>query len=270
MLINNRVDPSNIIGFGIALIIFLIIILNNGDIRVFIDIPSILIVFGGTIASTLNSYPITSILHTFKVIFLLFTRGINFPYYSVIDQIVKLAEIIRKEGPLALEKQKIINPFLERGVYYIIDGTKTEVITDILELDTIALMERHKEGQQILESMGSFAPAWGMIGTLIGLVFMLLSLDSPSKIGPAMAVALLTTFYGAVLANLVFIPVATKLENLSKEEILFRKFIIEGIISIANSDNPRIIREKLLAFLSPEEKAIKLKELERLRKARFA
>ncbi len=142
---------------------------------------------------------------------------------------------------------------LKKGVYLAIDGIEPEVINDIMNAEITAMEERHGKGRSIIEKAGEYAPSWGMIGTLIGLVLMLNNLTSPETIGPSMAVALLTTFYGMVLANLVFIPISGKLNNMTEEEVFMKQVIIEGVIGVQSGQNPKILEEKLSAFLSNEE-----------------
>ncbi|HHE46180.1 MAG TPA: motility protein A, partial [Bacteroidetes bacterium] len=163
----------------------------------------------------------------------------------------------RREGILAIEMEleTVDDDFLKSGIQYAVDGTEPEYIRAIMESELQSLDERHKLGQSIFLAMGTYAPALGMIGTLIGLIQMLSGLDDPSKIGEGMATALVTTLYGAMIANLFFLPVAGKLSNRSKEETLQKELILEGILSIQSGDNPRFVREKLLTFLPPAARA---------------
>jgi len=171
----------------------------------------------------------------------------------VIDKLVSYATVARREGILALESQvsDAGDEFLEKSVQLAIDGTAPELIKDILTTELAFMEDRHAMGQSILIAMGTFAPAFGMIGTLVGLVTMLVSLDDPSSIGSGMAIALLTTLYGAVMANLVFLPAAGKLKVRTNGELLTKEVIIEGILSIQSGDNPRIVEQKLKAFVAP-------------------
>jgi len=176
---------------------------------------------------------------------------------QIIRQIVEFAVLSRREGLLALENklEALKDPFMAKGIRLIIDGFPTETVREILEIDADQTSQRHSAGRSILDSMGAAAPAFGMIGTLIGLVQMLQSLDDPSKIGGGMAVALITTFYGAIMANLVFLPLAGKLAQREKEEVLIRQIIIEGIVAIQTGDQPQLVEEKLKSFLSPVERS---------------
>ncbi|MGQ9473673.1 MAG: motility protein A, partial [Candidatus Caldatribacteriaceae bacterium] len=173
---------------------------------------------------------------------------------EIVGALVSLAEKARKEGLLALEEEaeRVQDPFFQRGIQLVVDGTDPQLLKSILETELLFLQERHKEGRGIFEAMASFAPAFGLIGTLIGLVTMLVNLDDPKKVGPGMAVAMLTTLYGAIIANAFCLPVANKLKLRSGEEVLLKEVIIEGILSIQAGDNPRIVEEKLKSFFPPE------------------
>jgi chemotaxis protein MotA len=246
-------DLATLIGVICGLILVLSSILLKASITNFIDISSILIVFGGTIASTLNAFPlngvITALKTSIKVIF-----GHKVDFIGTFQEMLKIASMARKEGPLALEKYKTEDMFLKKGMGLVADGTRGEVLQRILELERDAIEQRHGEIQSILEKMGELAPAWGMIGTLIGLVIMLLKLDDPSSIGPAMAVALLTTFYGALWANFILIPAASKLEVRTKIEVQRLNLIIETMMSMAETENPRLLQERLLGLMTPKDR----------------
>ena len=228
-------------------------ILLSGDVGSFIDFPSVVIVLGGTLASTLISYPLKDFLGTVKVIKHVFSYKETSPD-GVIEEIITLANVARKEGLLSLEEygEKIDDEFLKKGIMLIVDGTDPELVRNILETELVFLEERHSEGQGILESMAAFAPAYGMLGTLIGLINMLKNLKDPDSVGPNMAVALVTTFYGSMLANLVFTPMASKLKIRNKREMLIKELMVEGLLSIQAGENPRIIEEKLKTFIPPE------------------
>ncbi len=243
-------DIATLIGLLAGFGLVLGSILMKSNIGAFIDIPSLMIVVGGTIAATLIMYPLPTVINSIKVVMKAFFSSIP-NYKQTIEEIVKLAETARKEGLVSLEKAPVDNEFLKKGCMLAADGTDPSLIRNILELEINYMIQRHRTGQGIFKNMGAMAPAFGMIGTLIGLVQMLQTLDDPSSIGPAMAVALITTFYGALLANLVFIPISKKLEGRSEEETLFMELAMEGIVSIAKGENPRIIQEKLETFLPP-------------------
>lgn len=236
---------------GLALIIWAII-QGGSPIGSFFEAGSIIIVFGGTFAATFVSFPMNKVLGIGKIM----SKAINNTQNNagdIIKKVIDLANVARREGLLALEEavDQVNDDFLKKGVMLIVDGTDPELVKSILETELSYIMGRHGEGKKLFDVLGSLAPAFGMIGTLVGLVAMLQNLDDPAAIGPAMAVALLTTFYGSVLANLIFIPIATKLSIKSDEEILVREIMIEGLLSIQAGENPRIIEEKLKAFLSP-------------------
>lgn len=246
-------DIATVIGLisGFAFIIWGI--MSSGDIGSFIDVASIIIVLGGTIASTLISYPLKSILGLNKVLKNAFFQKEISPN-EVIGEIINLANVARKEGLLSLEEfgEKIDDEFLKKGIMLIVDGTDPELVRNILETELVFIEERHSEGQSIFETMGALAPGYGMLGTLIGLINMLKDLDDSSTIGPSMSVALVTTFYGSMLANLLFIPTASKLKIRSKREILVKELMVEGLLAIQAGENPRIIEEKLKTFIPPE------------------
>lgn len=229
----------------------------KGNLGNFYDLPSIMITVGGTAAAMLIAYPINKIAEIGKILKkVFFTRSYNLQ--EVISKIIELANIARREGLLALEEAvyKIDEPFLQKGILLIVDGTDPELVRNILETELSFIEERHQQGQEIFETAASLAPGFGMIGTLIGLINMLKSLDDPSSLGPGMSVALVTTFYGSLIANLFCIPVAKKLKYNSSKEILIKEMMLEGILSIQAGENPRIIEEKLRAFLPPNETAL--------------
>ncbi len=243
-------DIATLIGLLVGFGLILGSIVMKSNIGAFIDIPSVMIVIGGTVASTLIMYPLPNVIGAIKVAMKAFLFSVP-DSKQIIQQLVSLAETVRKEGLVSLEKAPVNNEFLKKGCMLAADGIDPTIIKNILELEINNMLQRHQLGQGIFKNMGAMAPAFGMIGTLIGLVQMLQTLDDPSSIGPAMAVALITTFYGAVLANLVFIPISKKLELRSETEAGFMELVVEGIISIAKGENPRMIKEKLETFLPP-------------------
>jgi chemotaxis protein MotA len=230
-------------------------ILMGSTVELFFHVPSMMVVVGGTIASTLINFPIKKVLSVAKVVKNVFLFRLPL-YTNIIRQIVDFAMLSRREGLLALESklEDLEDPFMAKGIRLIIDGFPTETVREILETDVDQATNRHLTGKGILDSMGAAAPAFGMIGTLIGLVQMLQALDSPDQIGGGMAVALITTFYGALLSNLVFIPLAGKLGQREKEEYLIRQIIIEGVLAIQAGDQPQLVEEKLKSFLPPLER----------------
>ncbi len=226
--------------------------MDVGGVISFIDPASFMIVFGGTLAATLIAHPLPKFIAGLKV----FGKIMKQPpidTVSGITKIIELANLARKEGLLALEEAvvDIEDEFLKKGIMLIVDGTDPELVRSILETEISYLEARHKNSQDFWGFVASMAPAWGMIGTLIGLVMMLQALDDPTTIGPKMAVALITTFYGSVVANYIAEPVKNKLTIFSGEEMLIKEILIEGILSIQAGENPRIIEEKLKSFLLP-------------------
>jgi chemotaxis protein MotA len=246
-------DISTIIGMMAAFGLTVMAIAVGGGLTWFINIPSILIVLGGTIGATLVNYPLKDMLRLMGVAKNAIFHKSHSPQ-TIMKQLVTLSQITRREGILSLQNQRasLKDPFLRKGIDLAIDGLEPEVISLILKTEIEFIEERHRLGSEMFSTMGSFAPAFGMLGTLIGLVQMLMQMDDPKKIGPAMAVALITTFYGVILANIVFLPIAGKLKTRSQEEILVKQLIAEGIRAIQSGDNPRIVENKLHAFVSPK------------------
>ncbi|MBW2639805.1 MAG: MotA/TolQ/ExbB proton channel family protein [Deltaproteobacteria bacterium] len=245
-------DIATILGILSATGLVLGAIFMGSGLNVFINIPSLCIVVGGTIGVTLVAYPLKDFLSVIKVVQkAIFTKNISAK--ELISKFTDFAKITRKEGILALESEikEVTDEFFKKGVQLSIDGLEPQQIQNILDTEIDFVRDRHKLGADLFTSMGTFAPAMGMIGTLIGLVQMLQSMDDPSTIGPAMAVALLTTFYGSLMANICCMPIAGKLKTRSKEEMLTKEMTIQGILSLSNGDNPRILEQKLLAFLPP-------------------
>ncbi len=246
-------DVATIVGIVSGLsFIFIAMLLGGAPITTFIHIPSMMITFGGTIAATLINFPLGDIKGVFSTVRHAFAFEERTPA-TMIEMLVAYATKARREGILTLESEleTVTDPFLIRGVRLAIDGTAPELIKDILTTELAYIESRHALGQGIFTMMGTYAPAFGMIGTLIGLISMLRSLEDPSQIGQGMAVALITTFYGAFAANLLFLPIAGKLKSRTRSEILLKEVVVEGILSIQSGDNPRIVEQKLKAFISP-------------------
>lgn len=248
-------DISTFIGILVAGGLVITSILMGGSGAWFVNYPSIMIVVGGTMGATLLAYPLADVLGVFKVAKNVFLHKSQ-PVSQLIPQMVELAKKARQEGILSFESQldHIENPFLVRGLQMAIDGMEASAIEDVLTTETIYIDERHRLGAEIFTTMGAFAPAVGMLGTIIGLVQMLMQMEDPSQIGAPMAVALLTTFYGTLLANLIFLPIAGKLKTRSKQELLTKQMVIDGVISIQSGDNHRIVEQKLKAFVSPKSR----------------
>lgn len=243
-------DIATLIGIlgGFGLVVATIIM--GGNAAGFVDPPSLVVVFGGTFASVFIMFPMSVVIGAFKVGMKAFFAKSRDPK-AIIDQIVALAETARKESLVALEKATVDDPFLKKGIILVADGSDDVLVRSVMEIEIDFMKKRHYQGQGVFKGMGTMAPAFGMIGTLIGLVNMLSNLSDPDSIGPAMAVALLTTFYGAVMANVMFLPIAKKLEERSMEEALYMEIMLEGVISIQKGEHPSIVKEKLQAFLSP-------------------
>ena len=248
-------DIATVLGVISAFGLVIIAIFMGGGIQLFINIPSLMIVVGGTLGATMINYPLKDVFGVLNVVKkALFTR--NIPVDELIKRFIKFANKSRKEGILSLEGEikNVTDEFLKKGIQLSIDGLEPQEISNVLETEVDFIRTRHQMGAEIFSTMGAFAPALGMIGTLIGLVQMLQTMEDPSSIGPAMAVALLTTFYGSIMANIVCLPIAGKLRTRSKEEVLAKEMSIQGIISISNGDNPRILEQKLLAFIPPNQR----------------
>lgn len=243
-------DIGTIIGLVAGAAMLLWSILMASDIGPFIDYPSIVLVVGGSVCAALMSFPMQHVMSIARVLRkAIFLKAQN--PKELIANLVKYAEIARRDGILALENvtANVTDPFLVQGIQMAVDGTDPELIESILMSDLEAIDARHSEGKALLDNIGKFAPAFGMIGTLVGLVIMLKNMSDPSSIGPAMAIALLTTLYGAVMSNMFALPLAEKLGRRSKEELLLKMIIIRGVMSIQSGDNPRIVEQKLKTFL---------------------
>ncbi len=231
-------------------------IFSGGNMDIFIHVPSMMIVFGGAMAATLVNFSLNEVIGVMRVVKKAFMGG-DSRELEVIDLYVDLSKRSRTEGILAIDSQlsEIKDDFMRSGLEMAVDGTEPETIRNVMETELTYLIERHKKGQQIFTSLGTYAPAFGMIGTLIGLISMLKTLDDPSSIGMGMAVALITTFYGAFLSNLVFLPIAGKLKNRSDEEVIVKEMIIEGVLAIQYGEHPRNLSRKLLNFIPPEKRS---------------
>ncbi len=247
-------DIATIIGIlvGVLLLGWSVMSSAGESAGVFINVPSLLIVFGGAASAVLISFPLKNVLGMFGVVRKTLQQKSRSPV-KLIKDLVSYAEVARRDGILSLENltKEIDDEFIVKGIQMAVDGTDPELIEQIMTSELESLEERHSSGKALLDALGKYAPAFGMIGTLIGLVVMLANLDDPDKIGPGMAVALITTLYGAIAANLVFIPMADKLEKRSGEEILLKTIVIKGVMSIQSGDNPRIVEQKLKTFLPP-------------------
>ncbi len=249
-------DIATLLGIVSGTGLVLAAIIAGGGAIAFFNVPAILITVGGTIAATLINFPLSKVIGVFSVVKK--TLLCKLPSaIGEIERIVKLAKVARSEGLLALENvlEEVKDPFLQKGIQLLVDGTEPEVLQDVLATELEQLRARHGLGKKILESMGAAAPAFGMIGTLIGLVQMLRNLQDPAGIGLGMSTALLTTFYGSLMANLIFLPLAGKLDMRSKQEMVSRQLIIEGVAAIQAGLNPRLIEEKLKSFVAPKQRS---------------
>lgn len=245
-------DITTLIGILVAGGLVMVSILMGGSGAWFINYPSIMIVVGGTIGATLLAYPLAEVMGVFRVAKNAFLHSSQ-PVQKLIPLMVDFAKKARQEGILSFEAQlkEIEDPFLAKGIQLAIDGMESNAIEDVMTTELVYIEERHKIGAEIFSTMGAFAPAIGMLGTIIGLVQMLMQMEDPSQIGAPMAVALLTTFYGTLMANLIFIPISGKLKTRSKQELLLKQMVIEGVMSIQAGDNHRIVEQKLKAFIPP-------------------
>ena len=254
-------DITTLIGILVAFGLVVASILMGGSGGWFVNYPSLMIVVGGTMGATFLAYPLSDVLGVFGVaknVFLHRSQSSK----ELIDQIVEFAKKARREGILSFESQlnDVKEPFLAKGLQLAIDGMESNAIEEIMSTEIQFVEQRHKVGAEIFDTMGTFAPAVGMLGTIIGLVQMLMQMDDPSSIGGPMAVALLTTFYGVLLANLLFIPIAGKLKMRSKQEVMRKQLMLAGIVAIQSGDNYRIVAQKLDAFIAPKERALEEKE----------
>lgn len=245
-------DIASIIGLISGLGVMALTILLSGELSGYFHIPSIVCTFGGTIAMTVMAYPMKKTIEGFKSLKHVFIYKELEPE-SVIKSIIDLANVARKEGLLALEEaaQQLQDVFLQKGILLIVDGTDPELVRNILETELSFIEDRHKSNQGVFEFIATMGPAFGMLGTLIGLINMLATLSDPSTLGPNMSVAIITTLYGSIIANIFCNPVVNKLKYRSSQESLMKEVMLEGMLSIQAGENPRIIEEKLKAFMAP-------------------
>jgi len=247
------VDIATILGILIAF--GLVVSAIGSGLSSFIDPPSMLIVIGGTVGVLLVGYPLNKCLGVIGVIMKTFMYKLD-KGSEVIAKLVELAQTVRKDGILALESEvgSIENEFMAKGLQMAIDGQEPAAIEEILYMEMDKVAERHTLGADMFTALGTYAPSMGMIGTLVGLVLMLQNMSDPSSIGPSMSIALLTTFYGALMANILFLPMSGKLKTRSKDELLIREIILVGIQSLVAGENPRVMEQKLLGYLPPKER----------------
>jgi len=249
------VDLATLIGIfgGLFFIAVGITMTPGSDFRFFLNPASVMITLGGAVCSTLITFPLRDLRNVWRVIVLAFREERAKPAKLIVD-FRRYADIARRDGILALESvtQDVRDPFLVRGLQLAVDGTDPEMIQTMMRTELEYIQERHNRGIRILKQFAIYAPAFGMIGTLIGLIVMLGKLHDPSRIGPAMSVAIVTTFYGAILSYLVATPLAEKLTVRNNEEALVKEMMIKGIMSLQSGDNPSIVEQKMKIFLSPK------------------
>ena len=250
-------DLASLIGFGLCTFFLIFGILSGGgNFAWFIDIPSLIITVGGALAATMASYKMDEFITGLKGLGLALKEPSKQNAAESISTIIGLSNTARKEGLLALDEatQGIDDPFLRKGIMLVVDGTDPDLVRGILETELSAIEDRHKKVTGVLDKVGEMGPAWGMIGTLIGLIIMLQNMSDAASIGPAMAVALITTMYGSLLANWIFGPLSEKLKDNTSHELMMKEVVVEGILSIQAGENPRVIEEKLKTFLSPKQR----------------
>ena len=242
---------------GIVLLVGSILIAPGSSLGAFWDLPSFAVVVGGAIAASAIAFPGAALMLLPKVTKKLFQPDVP-DMKETIATLVSLAEAARRDGILALESKTadIKDPFMLLGLQMAVDGTEQELVEQVMRADLSAVAGRHKTGKSLMETMGRYAPAFGMIGTLMGLIIMLGNMDDPDAIGPGMAVALITTMYGAIFSNLFALPFADKLAFYSKREMEVREVVIQGIMSIQDGDNPRVLEQKLSTMLPAAERAV--------------
>ncbi|AXQ13071.1 MULTISPECIES: flagellar motor protein PomA [Shewanella] len=248
-------DLATLIGLVGAFAFIIMAMVSSGGIAIFIDVPSVLIVLVGSLFVVMMKFNLKQFLGAVKIAAKAFMFKLDKPE-ELIEQSVTMADAARKGGFLALEEAQISNSFMQKAIDMLVDGHDGDVVREALEKDIQLTEDRHKAGISIFKALGDVAPAMGMIGTLIGLVAMLSNMDDPKSIGPAMAVALLTTLYGAIIANMVAIPIADKLALRMNEEMLNRNLIMDAVLAIQDGQNPRVIEGFLKNYLSEKQRKI--------------
>lgn len=241
-------DLATLVGLIGALGLIIVAMLQSGELAMFVNGPSLLIVVGGSVFAVMAKFSLAQFFSAFRVASKSFVVKLEDPA-DLIDEIVELADAARKGGLLSLEGKEVNSEFLEKGIQLLVDGHDPEVVKAMLSKDRYLTEQRHSKGSAIFAALGDVAPAMGMIGTLIGLVAMLANMDDPKAIGPAMAIALLTTLYGSLLANAVFLPIADKLRLRASEEVMIKSLIIDALLAIQSGQNPRVIDSMLRTYL---------------------
>lgn len=253
-------DLTSIIGVVVGLVLIVFVGIGPKDLGNFWDPASLAIVLGGTVAAVIASYPLNVLKNVGRHMKILF-QGKAYNTAALIDTLTEMAQLARKNGLLALEEKanELEDPFFQQGIMLIVDATEPEEVRNMLENELDLASSRHDEGAGLYEKASAYAPAFGMIGTLVGLINMLKGMDidggGAGSIGPNMAVALVTTFYGCMFANLLFLPIGKKLRIRNEEELLYKQIMIEGILAIQSGDNPKFLKEKLLTFLGQKERS---------------
>lgn len=247
-------NTSTFVGIGAGLVLIIYSIVLGGDVTKFFDLPSVLIVVGGVVCATIASYSFGQLkmfIGSLRDVFQKPDINLN----TDLEQILELANTARREGLLALDGVTFTEPFLQKGIELIVDGTDSELVKEILDSEISLIDEKDQDSIKVFYSMAQFAPAFGMVGTLIGLINMLMFLSDSATLGPSMATALITTFYGVVLANLLFLPSASKLKTANALRMTRYQMMLEGVLALQNGDNPRLIREKLISFIPLTDRA---------------
>ena len=245
-------DLGTVIGITLGWLFIIVSIVMGGGAG-FINYPSIMITIGGAVASVLMHYPLPKIMATMGIVRKAFLSR-EHDYLDLFSKLSEFAVRARRDGILALENdiEQMEDPFMKKGFQMAVDGNSTDIIRHVLEEDINSMRERHIVGQGIFKALAGYAPAYGMIGTLIGLVQMLRNMNDPSTIGSGMAVALITTLYGALVANVIALPIAGKLEQRTNEETALKTIVLEGIVSIQEGNSPRVVEEKLRSYMPPK------------------
>lgn len=250
-------DLATVIGLlsGSVLLAYTVISTPGSSAGMFVNYPSLAVVLGGAAASCLISMPMSTITATIRILRNAFVHRTQ-PPLRLVKDLVRYAEVARRDGILSLEglTDEMEDPFLVKSVRLAVDGTEPARMEAILATELEAIADRHANGRRIFETLGKYAPAFGMIGTLIGLIVMLGNMQDPDALGPGMAVALITTLYGALVANFIFLPIADKLACRSRQELALKELILHGVICIQSGDNPRVVEQKLLTYLPPAQR----------------
>jgi chemotaxis protein MotA len=253
-------DIATFLGILSAFGLLAIAIMTRGEFSIFFDLSSLLVVLGGTFGATLINYPMKDLIRVLRVVKNAFFHK-ETDYVSIIPELVRYSRLTRKDGVLALDRviAEVDDQFFYEGLRMIVDGAKPEVIKEVLRNEIDFLAARHRVGISIFKAMGQYSPAFGMIGTLIGLILMLRSLNDVNQIAASMALALVTTFYGAILANILFLPIAGKLKERSEAEILKKEMILTGILAIQSGEVPGMVEQRMVSFLPTEYRRLYMK-----------